>query len=222
MYRYAQGFEYVYGYSNNGGVDIAELYDSPDDDLFVSYSDYSALRSRVSFNLVRNFDYVFAYSTLGGTDTAHMFDSAGNDLFVGRQDQCIYRGMNFQNTAKNFAKVKAYSCFGGADTAMMYGSAGDDGFTVSPSECWRTGGSKSVSAHSFASTKIYGMGGSDLVQLDGLGNGDIVCGRDRFAYWYQPQRRVQIEDIDHIAATQASGATAIIDLQSIDYIFELL
>jgi subtilisin family serine protease len=222
MYRYVQGFDYVYAYSFAGGADVAELYDSPDDDIYTAYWDYCALRTGNSFNLVRNFEYVYAYASQGGYDTANMYDSPGDDQFIGRPDNSIYRGTGFQNTAKSFDKVKAFSLYGGTDTATLFGTAGNETLTSYQNESWFYGSAFQLSAKGFSNTKIRGMGGNDTAQLVDVATGDTLYGRSDFLYWYQATGRVQVEEFDHIAATLAAGALANIDVQSVDYLFEVL
>jgi subtilisin family serine protease len=222
MYRYVQGFDYVYAYSFAGGNDVAELYDSPNDDIYTAYWDYCALRTGMSFNLVRNFEYVYAYASVGGYDTANMYDSPGDDQFIGRPDNSLYRGTGFQNTVKYFDKVKAFSLYGGTDTATLFGTSGNDTLTSYQNESWFYGSGYQLSAHNFSNTKIRGMGGNDTAQLAGVATGDTLYGRSDFLYWYQATGRVQVEEFDHIAATLAAGALANIDVQSVDYVFEVL
>ena len=74
-------FASVKANAGRGGNDVAQLYDSPGDDLFVGKADYGALFGDGFNNEAYGFDGVHAYATAGGIDLAKMFDSPGDDTF---------------------------------------------------------------------------------------------------------------------------------------------
>jgi len=73
----AYGFEQVYAYATNGGVDTAELYDSAGNDI-INISPSRAIMTGPDYRVsARGFDLVNAYATAGGDDVVRIFAAAG-------------------------------------------------------------------------------------------------------------------------------------------------
>src|SRR5262249_52730838 len=76
--------------TTSSSADVAYLYDSTGDDVFVGTPGSGSLQSSLQgaatsyFNVAVGFSQVYASSTMGN-DVATLFDSAGNDQLVGRR-----------------------------------------------------------------------------------------------------------------------------------------
>jgi hypothetical protein len=80
----AMGFHFNYGYARHAG-DVANLYDSPGNDVFVGQATMSYMYSIVGtvetmYNLASGFSHVNAYSTAGGTDYSYNYAPGVNTV----------------------------------------------------------------------------------------------------------------------------------------------
>ncbi len=117
---------------SGGGVDVAEIEDSPSDDFFVSFPGDATLFNDLATVRVQQFRYVHAYARSGGEDLAHFYDSPGDDQFVGRPDWAAMTTPFGYTRAKFFETAHAYAREGGSDTAWLYDSPGSDVLTARP------------------------------------------------------------------------------------------
>jgi hypothetical protein len=66
------------------------------------------------------------------------------------------------------------------------------------------------------------MGGHDTVRLQDLNHLDAVYGSGNNAYLTRGQRRLRVEDFDHVVAMQLATMAPSIDIRAVDYLFEHL
>ena len=84
FFNEAVGFKTTYGIAQHAGQDTAIFYDSPMDDVFAGYTDYSYLYadsadgSLAYFDKATGFAQVYAYAFVGGTDYAYVYDANVN------------------------------------------------------------------------------------------------------------------------------------------------
>ncbi|HYW78056.1 MAG TPA: hypothetical protein VE890_00705, partial [Thermoguttaceae bacterium] len=115
----------IIAHADNGGTDVAKMFDSVGSDLFVAGPDESGINKAVMENTGSHkfhneaigFDGVHAYATLGGVDTANLSDSEGDDQFRSDDMQAALYGEGFYNRAKFFESVNATSVGDGIDKA---------------------------------------------------------------------------------------------------------
>ncbi|MDB4614581.1 PKD domain-containing protein [bacterium] len=138
-FSYAAGFDYVNFWATAGGVDEAQFYDGPSDDLFVSRvtegnhaQTYLRDQDFGYFNVANRFERTTAYGAQAGTDSAQFYDTFGDDLFVasGHNDAYMLTNSQITSYAKFFDQTVAFSVRGGNDSAQFYDSKGDDTFTA--------------------------------------------------------------------------------------------
>ncbi len=109
---------------SGGGADIANLYDSNGDDLFLATST-SATFSGVGFRYTANaFSRVNAYSR-SGNDLAQLIGSTRSETVVVRPEYSYIKNSLYLNYASGFDSVWITGG-GGNDTAFVYDSAGND------------------------------------------------------------------------------------------------
>jgi hypothetical protein len=75
----ALGFDYVHGYSHEGGTDTAYLFDSAGDDLLEARPNQIRLSGDAFFYRAKSFDKVFAHSSEGDNDLAVLTDTVFAD-----------------------------------------------------------------------------------------------------------------------------------------------
>jgi hypothetical protein len=168
------GFQYVvhgatdlHGYAVAGGTDVAHLYDSPADDVFIADPGSAKLYDQArTFQLrAKFFDYVHAYATAGGDDTAVLYGSAGDDLFVGKSSFCRMSGDRFNNRAKLFEAVYGKAVEGGLDRAFLYDSADGNALEAAHRRARLSYSHAVVEAWKFCQAKVIADSGGDDVQL---------------------------------------------------------
>lgn len=221
-FRYMFKFESVSANSTAGGFDTAELYDSREDDMVVMRSDYSSLQNSTSHNVARGFDRVNAFARSGGRDTAHLYDSAGDDTFIGKPTYSVMRGPGFFNQANDFDEVKAFATGGGNDVTVLSGTAGDETLSVRGDVTAMYGTSFTFSSQGFAANRVLGMGGDDAAQFYDVTNDDAIYGTGNQAQLTRGARSTHIEDFSRVAADLAGEVNPEIDVQAVDYLFEVL
>ena len=160
-----------------GGVDVAKLYDSPGDDLFVATPVHAAVSGDGFSVVAESFEAVHAYATAGGLDVAKLFDSPGDDTFFADPGQGVLYGPGFYNRAKHFEAVHAYASAGGSDAAALYDSAGDDRFYADPIQGALYGTGYYNRAKYFDEVSAHaGQGGRDTADLyDSSGDDQFVA-----------------------------------------------
>ncbi|NQT12422.1 MAG: hypothetical protein HQ582_06730 [Planctomycetes bacterium] len=133
----ANGFDKV-TVNSGGGSDVAQLFDSPSDDVFIGTPTGARLSGPGYEHEVKLFDYVHTYASDDGQqDTAELNGSAtGQDWFIATPDYGQLSGQradgtNFFLRARSFDEVSADSR-GGSDVAQLYDSPGEDEFTADP------------------------------------------------------------------------------------------
>ena len=127
----ATHFSWVRAYADNGGYDVADLYDNEATaDTFESYPDVGTGWARL-FNTSENFsnkawtfDFVHARGHDG--DKAYLRDVDGKrDNFIAYPDRGWVEnndatGTDYKHKASNFDEVHAYGTVGDSDTARLY------------------------------------------------------------------------------------------------------
>ena len=185
--NYATGFDQAFGYAtagNAGGVgDIAKMFDSAGNDVFVARPAVSQMSGVGYMNQASGFGHVYGYSTPGpAEDRAYLYDSAGNDTFYGTPTYAQMWGTGYFNYASKFDKVYAYASTdagGVGDQANLLDSIGNDTFFATPTYAQLSGPgyfnyvSKFDKVQAFASTNAGGTG--DRANMyDSAGNDTFV------------------------------------------------
>jgi hypothetical protein len=147
----ASGFGTNIGYSSKGGHDAAAFHDSPNNDYFYAYADYSKSGQQLAgmygnyggayTNSANGFGTNLGYSANGGSDLAAFFDSPGSDTFYayadygngGQQLAGMYGSYvgypaGYSNSASGFTQNVGYATNGGSDLAAFHDSPGADTF----------------------------------------------------------------------------------------------
>jgi hypothetical protein len=154
-----------------GGIDVAELIDSPLDDHLVAAPDGATLSGPAYRSRVEGFRTVHGYSKSGGIDVAELFDGEGDDRFIatptygrlvlGTQSP----GSQGLLRAKFFDYVHAYAKQGGRDAAYLADSAGDDVFVRTDTIGKLRGEGFLNRAKYFESVSAVASTGNDLARL---------------------------------------------------------
>ena len=132
----ANSFEKVIAFSMPKDHEVANLRDSPGDDLLVAGPNYAVISGDDYSIRLNGFFGVDATSTSGGYNMAKLFDSPGNDTFhtLSHSDQHaeFALGNSFHYIITGFDAVYAYAVYGGDDTAYLDGSNGNDSLFCTP------------------------------------------------------------------------------------------
>ena len=193
MYNRVKFFDVVEAFSS-GQKDLARLFDTQGNEVFVGRKDLSRLYSNVFDVGIHNFRRVIAYASLGGYDEATLEDSVLDDEFHGKSHKSeIFDadtdGSAYRITARRFDKVygAADTEAGGYDRAKLWETARDDLFTADDN--WaRLATQKSqlemlyeVMAFEFVRVRDS-SGGKDTAQVGDLLEFDLILGEG----WEQP------------------------------------
>ena len=122
----AENFQFTHAYAKAGGDDLAEMYDTPQNDRFKADPEYARMFKGAYQRRSKFFETVVAYAT-GGHDDARLFDSLETDQFIASPTESrLYSDTaGYDITVVAFDAVLARSS-GGADTATFMGGVGDD------------------------------------------------------------------------------------------------
>ena len=128
----AEGFDTIAAHADNGGLDVAKLYDSSGDDTYTAEPTTATLSLRDGLSNEQNytandFEATHAYANYGGSDTAFLYDSTGNDTGYASPSEASLYGTSYYNRAKNFETV-TLDASTGTDTAEFYDSTDVDLF----------------------------------------------------------------------------------------------
>ena len=173
------GFRYVTGYSENGGADVAHLYDSDASrDYYVAKQEYVTLYGSTFSSTVLGFDDVRGYASDDGfNDTAFLNDSDGDDTFDAgprspegtRLSGTTLGGRTYSFAVEGFRAVSAFATAGGSDRAEMYDSdTSRDVFVGAPGDSTIKGPDFTCRAVGFHEVSAYASpndGFDDVAQL---------------------------------------------------------
>lgn len=160
---------------SGGGNDVAEIEDSPGNDVFVSFPGDATLFNDTATVRLQKFRYVHAYARYGGDDLAHFYDSPGDDRFTARPDWAAMTTPTDYARVKFFEIVHAYAREGGNDSAWLYDSPGDDLLTVRPYYSRLSGPNSENRVETF--DRVYavaGSGGMDRAEFYSSRGGDTL------------------------------------------------
>jgi len=190
FYNHPVFFEEVIAKSY-GGDDVAEFYDSPDNDgtdnfLFdgtdMSASMYGAVqvaeRSGPYNNRAESFPHVYAYGSTEGLDAATFRDSPGNDNLVVAPNYGLMHsdyGNGFSAEAHDFRVIAGFSDAGGVDVARLYDSPKDDFVLCQPTvvSMHPSDGKYLHNVENFEGVHVYATaGGNDQANMSGTAQSD--------------------------------------------------
>ena len=156
----------------NGGMDVAQLFDSPAADSFCGSDQWGWMSGPGFGNAAHGFCYVHAYASDDGqADVAHFnpglgggdlrADSSGEpELFRAWPNQACLAGAGYYTRAKGFDQVDAYAMGPGA-VVMLYDSPGPDVFDAYARSAVMTyGDGKTVEVHAFRWIHAYASPGA--------------------------------------------------------------
>ncbi|MFH1922309.1 MAG: hypothetical protein ABIP48_20800, partial [Planctomycetota bacterium] len=117
----ATGFRYVHAYAlaanMPGSIDVAMLYDSPQDDVLDITPTYTRLYNSSYYNRALDFDEVNAWATdRVFRDSVYFYDSPGDDHFDAVGNLAAFTTLGRIARAYDFTWVLATSTEGGNDT----------------------------------------------------------------------------------------------------------
>ena len=150
---------------SGGGFDVAELHDSPDNDVLTATPTEVTLRGASFSSQALGFREVYAEAAAGGYDVASLYDSSGDDQFVGRAAVSGLRTAQSYNEVRAFDEVHAYAVNGGRDTADLYDSMGDDTFVAREDFARMSGDGYFTRAKLFEHVTGHASGGNDEAHL---------------------------------------------------------
>lgn len=188
------------------GATVAQLSDSPGNDVFICRPGYAQLSGYGFITEVENFTTIHGYSRRGGEDVAHLYDSAGQDRFVARAEQAVMIGAGYYNRAKGFRYVHGYSKAGGYDTAQLFGTAGND--TLVGCADWTSlrGATYFLRAKFFEMVQATGgSGGYDVATLTGSSGNDSLVTGPRWAEMSMPKTQIRIRNFSSLTANGGAG-----------------
>ncbi|MGQ9760484.1 MAG: C25 family cysteine peptidase [Thermogutta sp.] len=188
------------------GTAVAQMNDSPEDDLFVCRPGFAQLSGDGFVSEVENFSVIHGYSRRGGQDVAHLYDSAGNDRFIARSEQAVMSGDGYYNRAKSFRYVHSYSIAGGNDTAQLFGTAGNDILVARADWTSLRGETYFLRAKFFERVQASGgSGGYDVAALIGSPASDTLVAGPRWAEITMPNTEVKIQRFSTVTADGQGG-----------------
>ena len=166
---------------SGGGTDWVSMYDSPDDDEFISRKGYAKLSGTGFAMEAFDFMYNYGYATTkdGGSDVAHMEDSSQNDgfKFCWSESERFFGMMRehgtFYNRAKGFEQIVA-TMADGENRARLYGSKGDDTFYGQKDESQLVGSGFDVTVSGYDSLVTYASKGHDIAELEDSADDDTA------------------------------------------------
>src|SRR5205085_11217229 len=87
------GFRFNEGIATHASQDVAYFYDSPGNDNFVGYSQYTSMTSGdgsfAENDIAAYFTTIYAYSFVGGSDTASVYDTNVNHVLGFRRSAAL-------------------------------------------------------------------------------------------------------------------------------------
>lgn len=164
-----------------GGIDVAELIDSPLDDHLVAAPDGATLSGPAYRSRVEGFRTVHGYSKSGGIDVAELFDGEGDDRFIATPTygrlvlDTQSPGSQGLLRAKFFDYVHAYAKQGGRDAAYLTDSAGDDVFVRTDTIGKLRGEGFQNRAKYFQTVSAVASTGNDLARLVAPGDTRLLA-----------------------------------------------
>lgn len=185
-----RGFETIVAETTGEGG-VADFYDSPDDDVFVTGPNHGTLTGDGFSLQAIGFRKNVAHANSGGYDVARVYDSAGDDILrASPAEVALYPvvGYAFENRVMLFEESHAFSPGGGHDIAFLFDSANDDTFHASPNEASMSGstGGGAFGEQSYLNRvkdfeEVHGnaSGGADTANLfGGVGQDDFYGSPD--------------------------------------------
>lgn len=173
-----QGTEQV-RFIGRGGRDVAEITDTPFDDVFTGRLGSSVLEGGGFRFEARETEIVHAYRRNGGDDVADLYDTDGKDFFVGTPlwSRLTSADYDYFLRVKGFAEVRAHAVDSGLDSAELRDSAGDDTFIATPQWASMTGARFRIQAEGFEQvTGLSLSGGNDHAHLKGSAGAESLSG----------------------------------------------
>ena len=159
-----------------GGIDVAELIDSPLNDHLVAAPNAATLSGPAYQSRAEEFRTVHGYSKSGGIDVAELFDGEGDDRFnaTPTYGRLVLDTQSPGNEgllrAKFFDYVHAYAKQGGRDVAYLADSAGDDVFIRTDTIGKMRGEDFQNRAKYFETVSSSASSGNDLARLVASGD----------------------------------------------------
>lgn len=186
-------------------ADQALLYDSKQNDTFVSSPTRAELSGATFNHIVSNFGKVTAYASAGGVDTAALYDSAGDDALIATPAYNSLTGAAFYVYASEFDSVVAFASAGN-DIATMFDSNGNDTLTAQPDSVRLAGAKFDNLAKGFDRVNANARaGGLDKAYLtDSRGNDSFVA-RPTAAYLTGAGYYNNVEQFDEVYGSAIYG-----------------
>lgn len=208
FYNRAEGFQTISAFATLGGVDTAQMFDSPGDDLFFGGPVESALLGEGFHNRAKFFEHIEARADEGGDDEARLFDSPGDDAFDARPNHAEMAGPGdeFTVTADSFDTITGFSDAGGRDQAELHGTDGHDLFSGSPLGGNLSGAGFTNYVKSFEKVSVRaGLGGVDVARLYDSPENDTLTAAPGEAELHGGNSLLKLEGFGELQAFATAG-----------------
>ncbi|NMC19472.1 MAG: hypothetical protein GYA33_03535 [Thermogutta sp.] len=173
-----RGTEQV-AFLGGAGQDVAEIIDTPFDDVFTGRLGSSVLEGGGFRFEAAETEIVHAYRRNGGDDVADLYDTDGKDFLVGTPlwSRITSADYDYFVRAKGFAEVRAHALDSGLDSAELRDSAGDDTFIAAPQLASMAGHRYKIQADGFEQMVGRSLsGGNDVAYLRGSDGAESLSG----------------------------------------------
>ena len=165
----AHGFRTQVVFNEVGGNDNVHFLDTPGQDLFYSYADFSLLLAGNSYLRSDTFANINAYSSQG-SDQARLFGTAGNETLLYTADNAaLTRADGSLVQAWDFGHSFANLQSGGSDWVQFQGSVGDDLLTGDFAALTLSGQGYAHQVSGFTAVGLFGRCGKRRSLSLGLG-----------------------------------------------------
>ena len=114
------GFERVEAFAEAGGADLANFYDSAEDDRFVAKPGFSYMVGTTFWNYAKGFEHVEGFYRTGGNDQALFYDSPGDDRLTATPTEVVFLVDQVTLTAHDFPVTRTFASTGN-DTGTLTG-----------------------------------------------------------------------------------------------------
>lgn len=218
-----RGFDSTNAYAASGGYDQAAFYDTSGDDLYGAWYNQAYMSGSGYSNAVSGFDRTNAYAASGGHDQALFYDTAGDDLFVSWYNLAYMTGSGYSNEARGFDRTNAYAASGGYDQALFYDTANDDVYAAWSDRAVMYGDGYFNDARGFERSTAHGSsGGNDSAELYDSSGDELLVARAWGAYLSGQDFYNEVRGFGNITAQLTGGGDDTVDVEVVDYAFELV
>jgi subtilisin family serine protease len=219
----ARGFGRTDAYSQAGGNDTARFFDSAGDDVFAARYCFAQMSGRGFDHRAEGFRYAHGFSLEGGDDVARLYGSPSDDLLTISPEVARLYGPNSFARALGFRQVDAMGIGGGTDRVEFYDSDGDDRLELADGCCTFFSSGFLARARFFEQYWAESdSGGHDEVLVSDTASADHVHASAMAFHMASEAFRAELAGFDYVRATSRHGGNDTAQVDSIDYVLELI